>query len=202
MNCESIIRKDIEVSCTDPIVSGIEPNAVIIPRSFIDFGTVTFNATRKNVIESLPLIAGKKGYKVFVAGAKPFGGSKTAMTKGTYRNSFDNDFQIVVLDNDPDVCADIIDGLANGRYVVVFENTHKNVNKATTPGDSAFQIFGYYQGLTAETIENDKYSEETEGGWTVLLKETKSPVSGLFLYKTSYSATKTLFESLTTAINA
>lgn len=197
MNCETLIKKDIAVSCTDPLVSGIEPNAVIIARSDIEFGAVTFNATAKNVVETLTLKTGKRGYKVAMAGAKPFSGTKTAMVKGTYRNSWDNDFSIVVLDNGPGVCADIIDGLATGRYVVVYENNHKSLGKAETPGDSAFQVLGYYQGLTAETIENDKYSEETDGGWSVLLKETKSPVPALFLFKTSYTATKAIFDSLT-----
>lgn len=104
---------------------------------------------------------------------------------------------MVVLANDPDVCNDIIDGLANGDFVVVLENKAKGLNKTENPGDSAFQVYGYYQGLKAAEIGNDKYSEETEGGWNISLQETKVPKSALFLYKTSYDATKTLVETLT-----
>lgn len=201
MKCENLIQRDIAPSCTDPIVGGLEANAVIINRGDIDRGAVLFNTTRKNVIESLPLKMGKKGYAAYVGGAKPFSGTKTALEKGTYRNTFANDFSLVILDNDPDVTAEIIDGLANGKFVVVYENKYNNATKAETPGDSAFQVMGFYQGLSAETIENDKYSEDTEGGWNVLLKETKVPIAGLFLYKTSYSATKAIFDSLITPAN-
>ena len=43
----------------------------------------------------------------------------------------------------------------------------------------------------------NKYSEDTEGGWTVTLEEQKAPKSALFLYKTSYEATKTAINTLT-----
>lgn len=196
-NCNALIAKDIAASCVDPIVGGLESNAVIINRDDVDFALVQFNATRNNVIENLPLKKGKRGYKAYVPGAKPFSGTKTSLEKGTYRNTFANDFALVILENDPDVTAQIIDGLANGKFLVVFENKHKNLNKATSPGDSSIQIFGYYQGLQSETIDNDKYSEETDGGWAILLKETKSPLSAIFLYKESMSATKALFDALT-----
>lgn len=166
-------------------------------RADVDFGAVTFNATRKNVIETLALKTGKKGYKVQVFGATPFTGTNTTLATGTYRNTFTNTVNMVVLANDPDVCNDIIDGLANGDFVVVLENKAKGLNKTENPGDSAFQVYGYYQGLKAAEIGNDKYSEETEGGWNISLQETKVPKSALFLYKTSYDATKTLVETLT-----
>lgn len=202
MNCENLIKADIALACTDPIVMGLEANAVIINRDDIDRSAVKFNATRANVIESLPLKVGRRGYRAYVGGAKPFTGTKTTLSKGTYRNTFDNDFALVILENDPDVTAQVIDGLANGKFVVVYENRYNNSAKVANPGDSAFQVIGFYQGLAAETIENDKYSEETEGGWNVLLKEVKTPVAGLFLYKESYAATRALFDSLVTPVDA
>jgi len=104
---------------------------------------------------------------------------------------------MVILDNDPDVCGDVIDSLASGKFVVILENKHKNINKKENAGDSSYQVFGYYQGLQASTLENDKYSEDTEGGWNVVLTETKTPKSALFLYKTDLDTTTKAFESLT-----
>lgn len=106
---------------------------------------------------------------------------------------------MIILGNDPDVCANVIDGLATGEFVCILENKYKNTNKATTPGDSAFQIYGYYQGLKAATLENDKYSEDTEGGWNVVLTETKSPKSALFYFDTDLATTRTKLETLTAA---
>ena len=195
--CDDILKKDISRSCDDPVVQGLEQEGVIMNRADVDFAATVFNATRKNVIETLAMKEKKKAYKVVVPGKTPFTGTTTALATGTYRNSFTNTITLVILANDPDVCADIVDGLANGSYVVVLENKYKGLQKEENPGDAAFQVFGYYQGLTTTTIENNKYSEDTEGGWTVTLEEQKAPKSALFLYKTSYEATKTAINTLT-----
>lgn len=195
--CDNAIKRDIELNCDDPIVPGLEKEGVIMNRSDIDFSTVAFNTTRKNVIETLAMKSGKKAYKVVVPGGTPYTGTNTALATGTYWNTFTNTVNMVILANDPDVCADIIDGLANGEYVAILENKAKNLQKEENPGDSAFQIYGYYQGLKAAEISNDKYSEETEGGWSVSLQETKVPKSALFYYKTDYDTTKTAIDTLT-----
>lgn len=177
---------------------GYEQEGVIMNRDEIDFSLTTFNATQKNVIETLAMKSSKKAYKVVVPGKTPYTGSKTSLATGTYRNTFTNLLQLVVLDHGPEVCSDIIDGLANGSYVVVLENKYKALQKEASPGNAAFQVYGYYQGLTATTLENDKYSEDTEGGWLVNLEETKCPKSALFYFKTDYETTKTALETLVT----
>ena len=196
--CDFLIAQSISPNCDDPIVNGIEQNGVIINKQDIDMTATQYDATRKNVIKKL--ILNNKGYKIFVPSKQPFNNTQTTMEVGTNRNSFTNDLAFVVLDNDPDICSKIIDKLANGEFVVVFENKYKNMNKETTPGDSTFQIMGWYQGLRATTLENNKYSEDTEGGWNVVLQETKSPRSGVFLFDTDIEMTRAAFESLTEAV--
>lgn len=196
--CDEILKKDIVPSCDDPVVPGYEQEGVIMNREEVDFALTIFNATQKNIIETLAMKSGKKAYKVVVPGKTPYTGSKTSLATGTYRNTFTNLLQIVVLDHGPEVCSDIIDGLANGSYVVVLENKYKAMQKEENPGNAAFQVYGYYQGLTATTLENDKYSEDTEGGWLVNLEETKCPKSALFYFKTDYETTKTALETLVT----
>ena len=195
--CDEILKRGISPSCEDPLVPGLESDGVIMNRADVDFASAVFDTTRKNILKTLALSARKKAYQVYVPGKTPFTGTKTSLAQGTYRNTFTHDINIVVFDNDPDVCADIIDGLANGSYVLVLENKYKALQKTETPGDAAFQVYGWYQGLRANTIENDKYSEETDGGWLVALQETKVPKSGLFLYNTDYTTTKAQVETLT-----
>lgn len=196
--CDEMLKKDIAPSCDDPVVPGYEQEGVIMNRDEVDFALTTFNATQKNVIETLAMKSGKKGYKVVVPGKTPYTGSKTSLATGTYRNTFTNALQLVVLDHGPEVCSDIIDGLANGSYVVILENKYKALQKESNPGNAAFQVYGYYQGLAATTLENDKYSEDTEGGWLVNLEETKCPKSALFYFKTDYDTTKQALETLVT----
>ena len=194
--CEFLLKKDIASNCDEPIVPGFEQEGVIINRKDIDFATSAFNSTRKNVLETLALKALKKGYRIQCLGNHPFEGTNTAMVVGKYRNSFNNTVAFVVLDDGPDVRADIIDGLANGEFVVILENKFKGMEK-TNKGDSAFQVYGWFQGLKASEMADGKYSEETDGGWAVTLQEQKAPKSGIYLWNTSYDATATAVKTLT-----
>lgn len=194
--CDNFIKQGISPSCDDPLVQGVEQRGVIINRDDIDFSAAVFNATRKNVIETIALKSGKKGYEVVVMGSTPFTGTNTALATGTYRNTFTNTVSIVILDNGPDVCENVIDGLANGEFVVILENKFKGLQKEENPGDPAFQVYGWYQGLRASEMTNDKYSEDTDGGWAVSLQETRAPKSGVFLFKTDYETTAAAVESL------
>lgn len=194
--CDNFIKQGILPSCDDPLVRGVEQRGVIINRDDIDFSAAVFNATRKNVIETIALKSGKKAYEVVVVGSTPFTGTNTALATGTYRNTFTNTVSIVILDNGPDVCENVIDGLANGEFVVILENKFKGLQKEENPGDPAFQVYGWYQGLRASEMTNDKYSEDTDGGWAVSLQETRAPKSGVFLFKTDYETTAAAVESL------
>jgi len=194
--CDYMIKQGISPSCDDPIVQGVEQRGIIINRDDIDFSATTFNSTRKNVIETIALKSTKKAYEVVVLGSTPFTGTNTALAAGTYRNTFTNTVSLVILDNGPDVCENVIDGLANGEFVVILENKFKGLQKEENPGDPAFQVYGWYQGLRASEMTNEKYSEDTDGGWAVSLQETRAPKSGVFLFKTDYETTAASVESL------
>ncbi|WP_277232015.1 hypothetical protein [Phocaeicola salanitronis] len=194
--CDYMIKQGISPSCDDPIVQGVEQRGIIINRDDIDFSATTFNSTRKNVIETIALKSTKKAYEVVVLGSTPFTGTNTALAAGTYRNTFTNTVSLVILDNGPDVCENVIDGLANGEFVVILENKFKGLQKEENPGDPAFQVYGWYQGLRASEMTNEKYSEDTDGGWAVSLQETRAPKSGVFLFKTDYETTAAAVESL------
>lgn len=198
--CDGLINQDITADCENPIVPGIEKAGVIVNREDIDFGLTEYETgegARKNVITKIGLKTGKKGFKVIIPTKQPFNGTGTALEEGTNRNTFTNTLGMVILGNDPDVCEKILDGLATGEFVCILENKYKNINKVTKPGDSSFQIYGFYQGLKATTLENEKYSEDTEGGWNIILTETKSPKSGLFYFNTDLETTRESLATLT-----
>lgn len=206
--CDGLITRNIEHDCDNPVVGGIEQEGVIVNRKDLDFSQTEFEPDtagppivkgRKNVVTKIGLKDGAKAYKVVIPTNQPFNGTSTTLEAGTNRNTFTNNVGMVILSNDPDVCQDIIDGLATGEFVCILENKYKNTNKAVKPGDSAFQIYGYYQGLRATTLENEKYSEDTEGGWNVVLTETKAPKSALFYFDTDLETTRAKIESLTVA---
>lgn len=189
--CDSIIAKGIAVDCDSPIVKGMEADGIIVNRGDVDFSQSVFDNENKNVIKKIILKATKKGYPVVQQGATPFKGAKTTLATGTYRNTFTNEVPIAVLDNSPEVARDIIDGLANGSFVLILKNVHKGAG-----GKSEYQVYGYYQGLRASAIDNEKYSEDTDGGWLVTLQETSVPKSALFYFDTDAKTTEKAYNSL------
>lgn len=191
--CDTVISQGIEQDCDNPIVKGLEPDGIIANRGDIDFSATVFDTDMKNVIKTLLMKSGKKAYPIVQMGAKPFTGAKTSLKTGTYRNSFTNEIPIAILDNGPEVAQNVIDGLANGSFVLILRNVHKG-----DAGKSEYQIYGYYQGLRASAIENEKYSEDTEGGWLVTLQEESVPKSALFYYNTDSNTTATQYKSLMT----
>lgn len=194
-NCDYLLSKDIKQNCTEPLLKGVEVRGALINKVDIAIGAIVFDATDPtHIIKTLPLSAGKRAYDVIQPAKNPFAGTKSDMEEGTYLNTMSHESQIVILDSGPDV-ANQIDALMNGEFVLILENKAKNMQSAK-PGVSAFQIFGYHQGMRASAIASEKWSDDTRSGWLVTLKETQAPVSALYLYDTSYATTKAAFESL------
>lgn len=188
--CESLIAQDIKIPCEDQVTKGLESDGLIINRNDIDFAKTVIEG---NVIKTLVLKTGKKAYEIRQEGANPFTGTKTELNVGTYRNSWKNTVAIVVLANTPDVCSNIIDGLANGKFVVILRNLSKGAD-----GGAEYQVFGFAQALKAASGENDKYSDDTEGGWLVTLEEESVPKAAYFFFDTSSETTAAKYQSLLT----
>lgn len=191
--CETILNKEIAVACEDMVSKGMEADGVVINREDIDFTATEFDETNKNIIKRLVLKSGKQGYKVVQPGNTPYTGTKSSLVVGTYRNSWTHEVVIVVLANNPDAAANIIDRLANGKFVLVLRNVTKGKD-----GSGEFQVYGYAQGLTCSAGENDKYSEDTEGGWLMTLQETSAPRSAMFLFNENQTTTTEQYKALTT----
>lgn len=174
--CENLLKGAISPNCNNPITRGIEANGYIINREHLDMENTSIE---NGIMKTLKLVSGKVAYPIHVPSNTPFSGTTTTLESGTHRNSFTHNVGFVILDNGPEVVANVIEPLANGEFVIIYENKFKGVDK-----ESAFQIVGFDQGLKASTLENDKWSEDTEGGWNVVMTETKSPRAAVFCAKT------------------
>ena len=190
-SCETIITQDIAFACDELVNRGFEADGVIINRKDVDFSATEFDETNKNIIKTLVLKTGKKGYQVQQYGNTPFTGTNSALVVGTYVNTWTHQVVLAVLSNTPDVAASIIDGLANGTFVVILRNRTKGAD-----GKGEYQVYGYAQGLKASAGENDRYSEDYEGGWLITLEETAAPKSAIFLFDTDAETTQAKYESL------
>lgn len=190
-SCDFKLAADLAASCESSSVSGIRNNGWIINTDDIDFDACARDTSNPCILKTLVLKNGKKAYRMYVPGKTPFTGTNKAIAAGTYRSKFTKTVSLVVLDNGPDVANNIINPLANGSFVVILENKY-----AGKDGKNTFEVYGFEQGLSATALADDKYSEETDGGWSATLEETGAPSAGLYLFNDSVATTRTAIASL------
>ena len=111
---------------------------------------------------------------------------------------------LIVPDNSPAVCENIIDPLLDGEFFVIWQNRHKNLRATNEAerGASAYQIAGLFNGLTLSAGSCEKYSDDTLSGWAITLKEEKAPRSAMFLNAGSLAATEALIKTMLTPSDA
>lgn len=191
--CDYKLAQNIGASCDNPQVQGLKNKGYLMNYDDIDFDSIQRDESNSLIITALTMLKGTKAYSAYVPGKTPFTGTKSEMQTGTFRNTFNKTASIVVLDSGPDVAKNIIDNLANGKFVFIMENKYQGDEKKNT-----FEIYGLEQGMTASEITNEKYSEDTNGGWAVTLVEEQAPTSGIFMFNTDITTTRTALDSLLT----
>ena len=189
--CDYKLAQNIGASCDNPQVQGLKNKGYLMNYDDIDFDSLERDEANSNIVKVLTLKSKAKAYSAYVPGKTPFTGTKSEMQAGTFINTFNKTASIVVLDSGPDVSNDVIDNLANGKFVFIMENKYQGDDKKNT-----FEIYGLEQGMTASEITNEKYSEDTNGGWAVTLVEEQAPTSGIFMFNTDIATTRAALESL------
>lgn len=176
--CDFLLQADLVAPCDGLSSSGLKNAGYIVNYDDVDWDNITKDSQNPNIVKNFLLKSGKNAYKVYVPGKTPYTGTNKALATGTYRNKFTKQVKLVVLSNGAGVCHDIIDQLANGRFVVILENDFQGATK-----DNTFEFYGLELGCAATEMSDDKYSEDTDGGWAVTLEETNAPTSGIFYLK-------------------
>jgi hypothetical protein len=192
-SCDFKLAADLVADCDNASVGGIKNTGYILNYDDVDFESCVRDESNRFILQNLVLQTGKKAYRIYVPGKNPFTGTNSTMVAGNYRNKFTRTAGIVILDNGPDVVRDIIDPLANGKFIIVLENKF-----AGKDGKNTFQVYGFEQGLSATALVDDKFSEETDGGWSATLEESNAPSPAIFLYNNSVATTRAALQSLVT----
>lgn len=189
--CDKKIIANIEVNCDSLPVQGIEQRAIIINRDEIDW-TATKAKKTGNVYTGIVMQTGKQGYEVQQYGKKPFNGSNSAAEVGDNDNRWNKTVNFIIMNGGVDA-AKQVDALANGKFVMVVENTYRGAND-----DGAFEIIGIEAGLQLAEGGKDKYDDGTNSGTSISLVEMKAPTFEYFLFDTDYTTSQTAFNALLT----
>lgn len=197
-SCDNLIKMNIERNCADPLAMGYEKKGIIINRDDVDFGSVKFAEGSTTIIEEIALKGTAKAYEVYQNGSKPFNGTtKTVEVSETLGASVTSAVHIVLPDHSPAIIEGVVDPVLNGEFLFISYNKYKGKDAdGNILGNKAFEIHGFYQGLTISEGSRDAYSEETGGGWAFTLTETRAPKAGVFLFKTDYATTEAILDSL------
>lgn len=190
-SCDYKLAADMVANCATPSTKGVRNTGYIINMDDIDFEGCVRDEDNPAILTTISLLSGKKAYRIYVPGKTPFTGTNKSLADGTYRKTFTKAINLVILDNGPDVVTNIINPLANGQFVVILENKFGGKD-----GKNTFEVYGFEQGLTATAIADDKYSEDTDGGWSATLEESGAPSAGIYLYNTSIAATRTALTTM------
>ena len=194
--CDFLLQADLVAPCDGLSSAGMKNTGYIVNYDDVDWDNLTKDSQNPNIVTNFILKTGKNAYKVYVPGKTPYTGTNKALATGTYRNKFTKQVKLVVLSNGAAVSHDIIDQLANGRFVVILENDFQGATK-----DNTFEFYGLELGCAATEMSDDKYSEDTDGGWAVTLEETNAPTSGIFYLKAA-SGTDSAIEVTRAALEA
>lgn len=198
--CEKLVKSCIGADCSRMVTEGAEARAYLFNKSEISSLThaqTTAGTEDPNLITAIVMKEDAEqvsyvGYAVDQLGRQPYNGTNTTMEEGNYGNTFTETVQIFVPDNSP-ASASLLDNMAGGKFLVVMENTFEGVDSK-----GKFQVYGSKKALTCTAMERQLYSDDTMGGWVVTLTATKQPTSGVFIYTTDETATRTYLESITT----
>lgn len=190
--CESLLNKCIQADCENTLYAGVAPTALIM--NFSDIASVTYDSENASIVNGITMktdgTTTKCAYTVQQLGNKPFEGSQTELTEGTYGNKFNHTINLVVLDNGPEITENIIDQLANGKFCVILQSEYLHTN-----ADNKYQVYGLKKGLKCTAITREVWGDN-ESAYLVTLVEENSPKSGLFFFTTDEQTTDSAVAAL------
>jgi len=147
------------------------------------------------VIDAFSLVSGAKAYKINQL-KNAFTDTEVAAEVGDYRVTFTNTLAFKIFDQGPKVAA-IVNGLANGEFVVILEQKDKSIDAYSfASGESKWRVFGIENGLTASEITNNAYDDSIGNGWSVKMEEKASSSSAYYIFKDDLTTTDALIASL------
>lgn len=199
--CEKLLQGCISADCENPMFAGV--GALGLLMNFSDVANISYDTNNGNIINGFTMKTSGEGgsqttacaYTVQQLGNRPFEGSQTELVEGTYGNRFTNTIQLAIVDNGPEISHDVIDNLANGKFIAILQNDYKHAN-----GDNKYQVYGAAKGLKCTAITRELYGDN-EGAYVVTLTEENAPKSGVFFYTTDEATTDTAFEALKCTCN-
>lgn len=190
--CDKLIARCVSVDCENPMFAGINKTAYIFNKDQIS--KLTFSCENSNIITGITMgtdgTSSYCGYTVEQLGNQPYNGTQVEMAETNVGNRFTETVSLLIMDHNPDVCKNVVDALASGKFLVIMQNDFVNAT-----GDNKWQVYGSGRGLQAATILREAYGDN-EGAYAVTLTQEGGSKSGVFFFVTDLATTDAAIQAL------
>lgn len=150
MDCGKIIAGLVGGVCNEIPIGGTATRAIIINYADVDKELSTFNATNKEVIESIVMKEGKKGY--LFETLDNANDADSTLSVGTYFRRYDHSVTLRIFKKSIEV-KEWLATLKDSRVIVIVENR--------TSGEGKWDVYGWDSGLKlSEDTFNAKYTDD------------------------------------------
>lgn len=174
--CVQAITRDIAEDCENRIHSGIQHMAIIINKD--DILGVAYDPANRRHVTGLTLKPGARAYMLDNVRNNPFTGTNTQLQVGDFRNTYTRTVAFFVPLDGWETSKDILDPIANGKYVVIMQNEWLHTNSKGEI-DNEYQIYGLDKGCTVSSMVQTKY--ENDDVWSIEMTEEGVANSGRFI---------------------
>ena len=183
-SCAASLGANIAIDCANPPQPGFTGEGVLIDLGAVT-PSVTVDSSNPRVITSITLESGDKVAVVDNVWRDPFSGSARTLNAESGRKTYDDTIVLRVPQRDAAAAKNIIEPLADGRFVGIFPTV-----------DKKFLVYGYYGKFQAsEQTQNEGES----GGDFVVTMSVNEPYAVVELKSTDYAATKAIYDALKAA---
>lgn len=128
-----------------------------------------------NCLTSFTLKTGAKGFRVSDPRQNPHEGTQNEFVQKTTLNKFNKTFGGIVLQSGQDVAEDIIDPMANGKFIFFYQRLHES-----TGGPTAVEVIGIHRGAHATAMTQVLSNDDNDGGWQFTMVEEDAPMSNVY----------------------
>lgn len=139
MDCSKIKVGFEMAACGKPALAGTAPRVILLNYTDIDKAVSDMSATDENVIESIVLLAGAKGYEVDTLPNATVG--EDTINKGTYTSTHQQNLTVRIFKKSA-AAKKFVNGLTNARVVAIVQNNDRGV-----AGDTKYEVYGWDSGL-------------------------------------------------------
>ncbi len=194
MDCSKINVGFAMTACGKPALAGTAPRIILLNFSDIDRALSEINATDPNIIESIVLKEGAKGYVVDTLPNATVG--EDTVNVGTYYRTHQQNVTIRIFKKS-EAAKKFVNGLTNSRVVAIIENVDRG-----DAGDTKYEVYGWDSGLelndlTASTEMADGVAYLFTLGSGTVAQESSLPKS---FFNTDEATTDTAVEALVTPV--